>query len=214
MALIKDIDDSYTKTGKGGLTRWSNGLSFVPQWLLNTVGLGKDGLLSKIPVIGGSITAVLGYLDTAIEAGQWLLRGKFGSAATVAIAGAVATTVNAVPDMLKGTPYFWWANAASGLATGTSLGTHARAATEALIGGVTGAIGAKPQVLGEYPRVTGSSFGVVGSVGAGKMQSAPGKFASGVSAQRGENPDAAYARYMSGEGGVHVNELQSAYRSV
>lgn len=196
MALFGNIDDSYTSTGKGTLTRWSNTISFIP--FLRNLGGGRDGFLSKIPIIGGSITAVLGYVDTAIEAGQWLFRGKIGSAATVLAAGAVGTTVNAISDTTM-----WWVNAASGVTTGATIGTHARAATEALIGMGTGALGVKPQVLSSYPAG-------IGSVGAGAAPQGPGRFASAVSAERNQNADQAYARYMNGEGGVHVNELQSA----
>jgi hypothetical protein len=185
MALLADIDDSYTKTGKGTLTRWANKLSLVP-------------VIRNIPFLGSTITGVLGYADTLIESARWLFRGKFGSAATVLASGTVGATVNALSDSV-----FWWGNAASGLTTGATLGTHARAATEALIGGVSGALGAKPQVLSSYPAA-------IGSIGSGTAVQGPGKLAAGVSAQRGEDANAAYARYMRGDGGVHVNELQSA----
>lgn len=185
MALLADIDDSYTKTGKGGLTRMANRLSFMP-------------LVRNIPLFGTTITALLGYADTVIESARWLFRGKIGSAATVLAAGTVGSTVNAISDTV-----FWWGNAASGVSTGASIGTHARAATEALIGSVTGALGSKPQVLASYPAG-------IGSLRAGSAPQGPGKFAAGVSAQRGEDANAAYARYMSGDGRVHLNELQSA----
>lgn len=186
MALLGNFDDSYTQTGKGTLTRWANGLSFVP------------GLL-RIPVLGTSVGGVLGFADAIIESAQWLFRGKIGSAATVLAAGAVGSVVNAMEGSV-----FWWANVGSGITTGTSLGTHARALTETVIGGVTGALGSKPQVLRSYPAA-------IGSISNGMMPQGPGKFSSAVSAQRGQNANDAYARYMSGEGGVHVNELQSAY---
>lgn len=191
MALLTDTPEDYTKTGNGGITRFANKLSFVPQIL-------KFSSLEKIPVIGGSLTAVLGYVDTIWESAQWLFRGQFGSAATALVAGAVGSTVNG----LTGT-VFWWANAASGVTTGATLGTHARAGTEAVIGAVTGALGMKPQVLQSYQAGIGSISAGVGTAG-------PGKFASQVSASRGQNADEAYKRYMAGEGGVHVNELQSA----
>lgn len=185
MALFGNVSDDYTKTGKGTLTRWSNGLSWMPY-------------IRNIPLLGTTITGVLGFVDTILEAGGWLLQGKIGSAATVAIAGTVGTAVNAI----QATP-FWWANAASGVATGETLGTHARALTESLIGGVSGALGSKPQVLRSYPAG-------VGSLNTGMAANGPGKFASTVSAQRGQNADEAYARFKAGEGGVHINELQSA----
>lgn len=196
MALFGKIDDSYTSTGKNGLSGASSTLSFLPGFIRN---FGRDGgFLSKIPFIGGSITAVLGYAGTIYEAGQWLFRGQIGSAATVLTTGVVATTVNAASDTVA-----WWANGISGVATGASIGTHARAGTEAVIGAVTGALGMKPQVLSSYPAG-------IGSIGNGAAQAGPGKFASNVSAERNQNADQAYANYMRGDGGVHVNELQSA----
>jgi hypothetical protein len=183
MALLADIDDSYTKTGKGTLTRWANKLSLVP-------------------VIGGLLSWPLGMISTTIESAQWLFRGKLGSAVTTAVAGTVGNSVNALTGGFSGITW-WMGNAASGGLTGATLGTHARAATEALIGGVSGALGAKPQVLSSYPAA-------IGSIGSGTAVQGPGKFAAGVSAQRGEDANAAYARYMRGDGGVHVNELQSA----
>ena len=126
-------------------------------------------------------------------------RGKVGSALTVAAAGTVSTAVNS----LEATP-FWWVNAASGVTTGKSLGTHARAVTEGLIGSVTGAMGVKPQVLQSYPAG-------IGSISSGASVSQPGRFASQISAERGRNAQDDYSNYMNGEGGVHVNELGSAY---
>lgn len=184
MALFADLDDSYTKTGKGTLTRWANKYSMVP-------------------ILGSGITMFLGFVDTAIESLQWLFRGKFGSALTVAAAGTAGTMMNALSGSLGGVTW-WLGNVGSGVTTGATLGTHARALTESVIGGVTGALGAKPQVLASYPAG-------IGSIGTGAAPQGPGKFAAGVSAQRGEDANAAYNRYMSGEGGAHVNELQSAY---
>ncbi|MFZ4540455.1 MAG: hypothetical protein ACOYNL_01430 [Rickettsiales bacterium] len=194
MALFGKLDDNYTRTGKGTLTRWSNTLSLIPG--LRNFNLG--GALSKIPVISGTITAVLGYADTIIESSRWLLRGQFGSAATVLAAGAVGTTVNAFADTT------WWiGNVASGVTTGATLGTHARALTETVIGSVTGALGNKPQVLSSYPAA-------IGSIQSPYVAQGPGKFAAGVSAQRGQNADEAYARYRSGEGSDHIKALESA----
>ena len=178
MALLTDIDESYTRTGKGTLMRLANAASYLP-------------------LIGGAIAWPVGMLSTAIESVTLLFRGQFGSAATALAAGTVANTVNTVGGV------FWWANAGSGITTGETLGTHARAGTEAIIGGITGALGMKPQVLRSYPAG-------IGSIASSMAPEGPGKFAAGVSASRGEDANAAYARYMSGEGGVHVNELQSA----
>ncbi|MDX2095895.1 MAG: hypothetical protein SFW64_08175 [Alphaproteobacteria bacterium] len=194
MALLGNIDDSYTSTGKGPLTRWSNRISLIP-------GIRKIGdIFGKVPFVSGTFGALLGYVDTAIESAQWLFRGQFGSAATTAIAGFVGTSVNFASE---GTG-FWWANAASGVATGATLGTHARALTESIIGGVTGVLGSKPQVLSSYTAG-------IGNIGTSVAPAGPGKFASNVAAERGQNADEAYNRYISGEGGAHVNELQSAY---
>ena len=188
MALFGNVGDDYTKTGKGFLGRWSSTLSFLPNFIRN------------FPILGSTITAVMGYADTVIEAGQWLFRGKIGSAATVAAAGFVGTSVNAFTDKAG---ILWWANAASGLTTGASLGTHARAATEALIGAGGRALGMEPQVVSSYPAA-------IGSIGGGALPQGPGVQASRISAERGKNADEDFARYQQGEGGVHVNELQSA----
>lgn len=175
MALFGDFGDDYTRTGKGFFTKVANALSIVP-------------------VFGGAVTFAAGMIDTAWEAGQWLFRGKIGSAATVLAAGTVGNAVNSFSNF--GQP-FWWVNLISGATTGTTIGTHARAAVESIIG-------TKPQVLSSYTAG-------IGSISTSMQQAGPGKFATQVSGQRGQNADEAYARYMSGEGGVHVNELQSAY---
>lgn len=184
MALFGDFGDDYTRTGKGFFTKLANGLSFIPG-------------------IGGIATMAVGMVDTVLEAGRWLFQGKFGSAATVLAAGTVGNFVNSMSNIAIAAP-FWWGNVASGVTTSTTIGTHARAATEAVIGSISGALGSKPQVLSSYTAG-------IGSISASMQQAGPGKFASQVSGQRGQNADEAYARYMSGEGGVHVNELQSAY---
>src|SRR6185369_16445446 len=113
MALLADIDDSYTKTGKGTLTRWANKISLIPG--IRNVG----SFFSKIPFVSGTFGALLGYADTVIETAQWLFRGQFGSAVTAAAAGFVGTSVNFASDASP----FWWANAATGLATGATIGT-------------------------------------------------------------------------------------------
>lgn len=125
-------DEAYTRTGNGALTKLANITNLVP-------------FLRKLPVFGAPIGAMIGYLDTAIEAFGWLMRGKIGSAATVAITGAVSNTVNGLQDTI-----FWWANAASTAFTGSTLGTHSRALTEKLIESTTGALGMKPQVLSSH----------------------------------------------------------------
>jgi hypothetical protein len=130
MALFGNTDENYTRTGKGTLTRWANAASMVP-------------------VVGGFLAMPLGMISTVIEAGEWLFRGKLGSAATVLAAGTVGNMVNSLTEGFSGLTW-WMGNAGSGIATGATLGTHARALTETIIGGVSGALGSKPQVLSSY----------------------------------------------------------------
>jgi hypothetical protein len=164
-----------------------------------------------VPFFGGMLAFPLGVVGTVIEAGQWLFRGELGSAFTALVAGGVSTAVNTLSSGggslgefgVKGIGAAWWGNVASGAVSGATLGTHARAGTEALIGAISGALGSKPQVLRSYPAA-------IGSINAGAMPQGPGKFAAGVSSQRGEDANAAYSRYTNGEGGAHINELQSA----
>lgn len=145
MALLGKVSEGYTKTGKGGLTSFANKLSFIPG-------------------IGGFFAYPIGMLSTIIESAQWLFQGKFASAATVLAAGTVGNTVNAFVSGgsalagIAGPPGLaWWAgNVASGAVTGVSAGTHARALTESIIGGVGGALGHKPTVLSSYPAGVGS----------------------------------------------------------
>ncbi len=200
MALFGNVSEDYTKTGKGGLTEFANKLSFVPG--LRNFGTNKfgTGFLQKIPVIGGSITAVLGYVDTIIESAQWLFRGKFASAATVLAAGAVGNTVNGITDSL-----FWWGNAASGLGTGVSLGTHARALTENIIGGVSGALGAKPTVLAGYPAAIGSVGTAVAPQGLAASQ--PG-FRDKIAAERGITREQADAAYRNSDAYVNYGQTE------
>lgn len=186
MALFGNVSDDYTKTGKGFFTKAANFFSYIP-------------------VLGAPFQFALGMIDSVMEAGQWLFRGKLGSAATALVAGAVGNGVNALTTGFAGGNVTWWAlNAGSGVASGETLGTHARALTENFIGGVTGALGSKPQVLSSYTAG-------MGSISSSVMPQGPGKFASNVSAQRGEDANMAYERFKRGEGGAHINELQSAY---
>lgn len=186
MALLGNFKEGYTKTGGNWFSRMSGYLSYVP---------------IPIPFFGGFIRAGLvyttGMIGTGLDSLSWLIRGKVASAATAAVAGTVSTTVNSaasVPLLL---------NWGSGIATGRTIGTHARKLTETAIGGATGVLGFKPQVLRSYTAG-------IGGIGGGVAPSAPGRFASQISAERGQDANAAYANYMRGDGGVHVNELQSA----
>lgn len=175
MALFGNVDADYTKTGKGFLTKAANFFSYIPG-------------------VGGVWQFTLGMVDSVIEAGQWLFRGKFGSAATALVAGAVGNGVNALTGGVVGKAVWWVANAGSGIASGETLGTHARALTENIIGGVTGALGSKPQVLSSYPAGPGF-IGVAAPSGIGKTNGFVGAEAS----RRGESADAAWKRMQSSQ---------------
>ncbi len=141
MALFGNVSEEYTKTGKGGLTGLANTLSFIP-------GLRSMGNFFKdIPLIGHTFGAMIGMVDTVWEAGRWAFQGKIGSAATVLAAGTVSNAFNAIPG-----PLWWGIDVVSGVSTGASIGTHARAATESIIG----ALGLHPEVLNSYPAAIGS----------------------------------------------------------
>lgn len=144
MALFGKVSEDYTSTGKGGLTKFANVLNSIPV----LASIGK--FFEKIPFIGHGFTAMIGYADTIWEAGRWAFQGKLGSAATVLTAGFVSNTVNSIPGVS------WWINDISAATTGATIGTHARALTESLIGGVAGALGSKPTVLSSYPAAIGS----------------------------------------------------------
>ena len=192
MALIGNSNAAYNKTGNNWFGRWANRLSYIP-------------------VFGGAIGFVVGMTGTVVESAQWLFRGKVLSAATVLAAGTVGNTVNSATKMVVDAsgaisggvlPAMWYINAGSGLVTGRTAGTHARKLTESAIGGIAGTLGAKPQVLRSFTAG-------MGSVG-GAAPAAPGRFATQIANERGQDPNAMYANYMRGEGGVHVNELGSA----
>ena len=178
MALFGNFDDSYTKTGKGFFTKLANGLSFIP-------------------FIGGGLKFGLGMVDTVIESAQWLFRGKIGSAATALAAGTVGSLVNGATGL------FWW-NIGSGAATSTSLATHARALTESVIGGVSGALGEKPQVLRSYPAGIGS-IGVQQESGIGRRDG----FVAAEAGRRGQSVDDAWARMQRSEA-QHLADLEAA----
>jgi len=179
MALFGKFDSSYTSTGNGGLTSFANKMSFVP-------------------IIGPWIAGILSAAGTVIESIGWLIKGKPISALTVAASGTVSTALNAVNGITWGA-----LNIGSGITTGRSIGTHGRKLTESVIGGVTGMLGVKPEVLRSFPAG-------IGSIGGGAAQAGPGRFASQIASERGRNANEMYAAYQRGEGGAHINELQSA----
>ena len=102
-------------------------------------------------------------------------------------------------------PAIWWINGVSGIATGSALGTHARKLTETVIGGVTGALGMKPQVLNSHM----AGIGALDNAYAQNMRG-PGQFASQVAAQRGRDPREMYNAYRNGAGAEHVSQLEAA----
>ena len=199
MALFTDLGKDYTKTdGKNLLTRASHFLSYIP-------------------FVGSAAVLWTGGIGTVLDAGKWLFRGKILSAVTTLLAGAAETFVNSLGSFIPGSglikSFFTplnMAKAGSGLATGESLGAHARKAVEATMGGLSGLVGAKPQVLSSYTAG-------IGSIGA-PAAPGPGRFVSQVAASKGEDPNAAYARLQSGQAD-HLAALEAAqnqpnYRSV
>lgn len=180
MAII-NVGPDYTHTGKERV---------------RGVNTGKDRFLTKlanwssfVPVIGGFGVAFFGYLDTAIDAVGWLLKGKPLSALTVGAAGAVSTSVNAVAT---GSGVGWWLNAGSGIVSGRSVGTHTRALTEGAIGAVTGALGMKPEVLRSHVAGMGTAPGMA--------QSRPGQFATAEANRRGQDANQMWNNYQAGNG--------------
>ncbi len=166
-------DENYTVTGQNFFSRWSSKFSYMPFGLFTW-----------------PLTAVFGVIGTAIDSLGWLAQGKIGSALTAAAAGAVSTAVNTGDTIIDGAvPWRWWVNAASGVATGESLGNHARALTESVVGSVGGALGFRPQVLA-------SNYAGIGSIN--MAQPGPGQFATAEAARRGMDPNAMYANYRSG----------------
>lgn len=163
-------DDGYVKTGRGWLGSVANWASFIP-------------------FVGSGITFVAGAVDTLVETGQWLLRGKLLSAGTALASGSVSTVVNTA---VHGNPIFWGANVAQGLFTGRSLGTHARALTENVVGGAAGMLGQKPTVLRSYP----AGIGSIGGAGAGQQQSQPGYWSSRVAQEQGQDPQRRWQQYV------------------
>jgi len=143
------------------------------------------GLLSGAPIM----------IDSIIESAQWLFRGKFLSAATSLIAGTVDAGVSSASGSL-GLGFLqegaarWWLNAGSGVLTGKTIGTHARALTENVIGGAAGVLGQRPTVLQSY------TAGVGGVGGAGAAQSRPGYWSSRVAQEQGQDPQRRWQQYV------------------
>jgi hypothetical protein len=165
--------EQTTSTGNGFLARWSANVSMIP-------------FIGNMPILNTSLTALLGGLDTLIETGQWLLRGKLASAGTAFAAGTAATLTNSALTAS------WWlpVNWISGAFTGRSVGTHVRGLTENVVGGVAGVLGQQPTVLRSYP----AGIGNIG--GQGAQQSRPGYWSSRVAQEQGQDPQRRWQQYV------------------
>lgn len=181
MALINTGSD-YTRTGENFFSRWANKLSMIPG-------------------AGAPLAMVFGSIGTVVDAAGWLFRGKIGSAATALAAGAASTVVNTGQALPGGELMRLGLTWGSGITTGSSLGTHARAATEGAIGMLTGALGARPTVLRSYTAG-------VGSIGGGN--SGPGYYATRAAQERGQDPNAMWNNYRNGAGADHVSALEAS----
>lgn len=184
MALI-NTGPNYTRTGNGRfLTDLANKASFIP-------------------FIGGPIAGFVGMVDAVIEGAGWLIKGKPLSAATVVASGVVGSAVNGLTD---NNLLFWGLNAGSGMASGRSMGTHARALTEGGIGMITGALGVRPQVLSSYPAG-------IGSVG-GERQQGSRQFTNAEAGRRGQNANELWNQKMNGEAGAYVSPSLTGQRGM
>lgn len=161
-------NNGYTRTGHGFLQDWANRVSVLP--------------------FGGFLAMPLGLLDTAIETVQWVFRGNIASAATVAISGTVGNLVNGISATGDAIPLWWGARVGTAAVTGRTIGTHARALTENVIGGITQPLGVQPTILRSY--VAGP-----GQIGSGFNPQRPGRWAQSVSGQRGRNPEQDWRAY-------------------
>lgn len=178
----------YVKTGNSAVTRFANKLSLVP-------------IVRSIPIVNSTLHVTLGVIGTLVDAGRWLLRGKVGSAATELAAGIVGHGVNAITG-----PVWWIGQLGIAGFSGHTVGTHARKITEDIIGGVTGALGIKPQVLRSYP----AGIGAVPGAGTYFQQQGPGQWASRASQEKGKDPNQEWQQYRNGVGREHVAALQDA----
>jgi len=181
MALLGKFDETYTRTGNRFLTRMANRLSFIPG-------------------VGAAASFFLGLTDTTFESIGWLFKGKLLSAATVATVGTAGHVLNGISALM---PDWWAANAASGVTTSTTLGTHVRKGGEVLIGSITGALGMKPTVLKSY------TVGI-GGISQASMPSGPGQFATAEAGRRGRDADEMYRHYANGEGRDTIAALEAA----
>lgn len=172
----------YIKTGNSAFTRIGNKLSVIP---------------FVAPVVATPFLLV-GLL---IDSGKWLMRGKVGSAATELATGTVSGALNIATGAV------WWITKVGSVGfTGHTVGTHGRAMAETVIGGITGALGAKPKVLQSYPAGIGSLPGA----GMYYQQQAPGYWATRAAQEQGKDPSQRWQQYRNGDGRDHVAALQNA----
>lgn len=177
--------ENYTQTGQNFFSRWSSKASYLP-------------------FIGAPVAGFMGFIGTIIDAGGWLLQGKIGSAATAAVAGAVATSMNMVDGAIGSiVPAHWWINAGSGIMTGESLGNHARALTENVVGSVGGALGFQPTVLSSH-------YAGIGNFGGSPV--GPGQFATAEANRRGADANQMYNNYRNGNAADYA-ALENARRA-
>jgi hypothetical protein len=170
--------EQYTQTGGGFFDRMSNFFSYVP-------------------ILGAPIAVVAGWVGAAVDSAKWLVQGKVFSAATALIAGGISATVNGLGGF--GSNWDWFsrtilgtANIGSGLATGETLGTHARKVTEIAIGGFTGLVGRKPTVLQSH-------YAGIGGINGGFNRQGPGPWANYVSQRTGRDPNQQWSAYVNAQ---------------
>lgn len=190
MALIK-TGPNYTSTGDkngigGTLMRISNFFTYVP-----------------LPIIAPALTSAFGILATAVDTLKWTFRLKLGSAATALASGTVNTSLNTLSATGGIASPVYWANLASGVFTGNTIGTHGRALTETAIGALGRPLGIRPMVLSSHQAG-------IGAIGGASMPAGPGYYATRAAQERGQDPNAMWANYRNGAGAQHVAELEAA----
>ncbi|MBA4275130.1 MAG: hypothetical protein C0436_05705 [Alphaproteobacteria bacterium] len=172
----------YIKTGNSALTRFGN-------------------KLSVIPLVGSFIATPFLTVGLLMDSGKWLMRGKIGSAATELATGTLSAGLNIATG-----PLWWLGKVASVGFTQHTVGTHGRAVAESVIGGVTGALGMKPQVLRSYA----AGVGAIPGAGMYYQQQAPGYWATRAAQEQGQDPSQRWQQYRNGDGRDHVAALQDA----
>lgn len=172
----------YIKTGNSALTRFGN-------------------KLSVIPLVGSVVATPFLTVGLLMDSGKWLMRGKIGSAATELATGTLSAGLNIATG-----PLWWLGKVASVGFTQHTVGTHGRAVAESVIGGVTGALGMKPQVLRSYA----AGVGAIPGAGMYYQQQAPGYWATRAAQEQGQDPSQRWQQYRNGDGRDHVAALQDA----